>query len=333
MSPKKHSPLRTLSIGGATYDLFLSIAGRMDPEGVLALKAGEKIAVQQVVETCGGGACNTAVGLARLGNHASFCGVIGSDQWGERLLATFVREGVSTSSATIVEDETSSFSIIVNHPSGERTILAAPGTSEHLHDVTCDIAEVGNVDCVYVNHLTTPSCAIEDNLIAALNAVPKVHLTWNPGGTQINAGMCEQKKRQILQRTNLLLLNKEEAEEFTRTSSIHDALRALIQTGVQNVCITDGKYGVVASNGKEIISCPAMPHVTIVDTTGAGDAFGVGATWALLHGESLPTALMSGTLNASSVLGAIGAQAGLLRVDAMEKGLASHALRIDRIPF
>jgi malate dehydrogenase (oxaloacetate-decarboxylating) len=43
---------------------------------------GHKVKVREVVESCGGGANNTAVGLARLGCNAAFCGVVGDDQWG-----------------------------------------------------------------------------------------------------------------------------------------------------------------------------------------------------------------------------------------------------------
>lgn len=321
---------RTVSIGGATYDLFLTMRTPTTGEDIV-LRAGEKTKIDRVTETCGGGACNTAVGLARLGCRAGFSGVVGADQWGERLIATMVKEGVNTESATIVEGETSSFSIIMNLPSGERTILYAPGANEHLHDVTFDVAQLESTDCVYLNHLSDTACMIEDDIIATLQKQRGTHLTWNPGGCQIARGYDDDNTKHLLEHTTLLLLNKEEALAFTKAQSVHDALSLLVATGCSNVCITDGKHGVIASDRKCRYVCPVLDGIQIVDTTGAGDAFGVGATWALLMDLELPKALIAGTLNASHVLGDIGAQRGLLTHTSMESLLQNPRVRVETL--
>lgn len=323
---------RTLSIGGATYDLFLTMgSGMKGADNKIMLEAGHKLKVDRVLETCGGGACNTSVGLSRLGMSAGFCGVLGSDQWGEKLLTTMKKENVDTSSATVVENETSSFSIVLSLASGERTILYTPGVNEHLHDVTFDVAAIGTADAVYLNHLSDASCAIEDNLIDALLKKPAMHLTWNPGGCQIKDGMHAEHKAGLLKITTLLLLNKEEALTFTGKPDITSALKALTDAGVKNVCITDGKNGTIASDGKKTYHCPIAPNVKVVDTTGAGDAFGTGATWALLRGETLQNALIAGTLSAASVVGSIGAQAGLLTETQMNTAIKTHSLSVTEI--
>lgn len=321
---------RTLSIGGATYDLFLTMGTAFTGEDIV-LHAGAKTKVERVTETCGGGACNTSVGLARLGCGASFCGVVGADQWGERLMKTMESEHVAVDSATIVEGETSSFSIIMNLPNGERTILYTPGANEHLHDVTFDIARLQTVDCVYLNHLSDTSCMIEDDIIATLKTQTGTRLTWNPGGCQIARGIHDASTKHLLEHTTLLLLNKEEALAFSGQASVHDALSLLIEAGCAHVCITDGKHGTIASDRKRTYQCPTVDSARIVDTTGAGDAFGVGATWALLMGHELPTALIAGTLNATHVLGEIGAQRGLLTKVAMEVLLHDPQIRVETI--
>ena len=116
-----------MSIGGATYDLFVktgqNLTCMMDGKCVISLPLGDKIRVREVVETAGGGACNTAIGLSRLGCKASFAGIVGSDQWGEKLLKTLKSEGVNLDSVTVIQNETSSFSIILSVETGERVIL------------------------------------------------------------------------------------------------------------------------------------------------------------------------------------------------------------------
>ncbi|MEQ1849348.1 MAG: carbohydrate kinase family protein [Candidatus Peribacteraceae bacterium] len=316
--------LRSLSVGGATYDLFVSLSDAVtDNQGSIVLPSGSKTTIKGVIEACGGGAANTSVGLSRLGLDASFCGVLGSDQWGEKMLANMKKEGVRTESATIVEGETSSFSVIISTGS-DRSILTARGVSEHLHDVTFDLDAVKKSDVIYLNHLCETSCMIENDIVRMLNNFSG-HLTWNPGGCQIDAGMHQKDKNELLALTSLLLLNKEEALRFTGEKSVESAIERLRAAGVKCVCVTDGKNGAVAENETGRYHCPVLP-VTIVDTTGAGDAFGTGMTWALSSGQSLQISMIAGTLNASRVVSTIGAEAGLLSRKEMESLLAANTI-------
>lgn len=328
-------PLKTLSIGGATYDLFLKMEAAAEHDALrkeqIVLNVGEKVQIQSVEETCGGGASNTSVGFSRLGCTAAFCGIVGEDQWGEKLLSNLKHEHVDVTHATVVEGETSSFSVILSLESGERTILFASGVSEHLHDTTFARDAIKEMDAVYLNHLCETSCMIEGDIVAMLAQKPGIHLSWNPGGCQIKAGMKQKDKAALLKLTTLLLLNKEEAMEFSGEKTIQAAIAAFIKAGVANVCVTDGARGTYASDGKHSYFCPTLKVLKVIDTTGAGDAFGTGASWALLSGESLPTALMAGTLNASSVLGTIGAQAGLLTTTAMHAQLNRNLLTVEQL--
>ena len=326
---------RTLSIGGATYDLFVRTGKDVLREDrgrkILELPLGNKVRVQQVIETCGGGAANTSVGLARLGCSAHFCGILGSDQWGERQLENFQKEHVDASATTIVEGETSSFSIILSAGSGERVILYDPGTNAHLHDANFDRQSAANMDWIYLNHLHEQSCVIEDDIAAILEQNANVGLTWNPGGAQLKAGMKDAMLQRLLGQTDLLVFNKEETLLFTGETSVEAAMTVLLNAGIRIVCVCDGKNGATASDGKHTWHCP-VAETPVIDTTGAGDAFGTGATWALLHGVDLPEMLRAGTISAASVLGTIGAQAGLLTDTQMRQQLKEIRLEVTEIP-
>lgn len=325
-----------MSIGGATYDLFVRTGKNLTcmTQGscALLLPLGEKIRVERVIETCGGGACNTAIGLRRLGCDATIAGIIGSDQWGEKLLGTLKEERVRTDSLTVVSRETTSFSIILSVESGERVILYEPGTNAHLHDVTFDRSKAATMDWIYLNHIHESTEVIEDDLLQILSEKDHPGLTWNPGGKQIAIGMRGGKHAELLTHTNFLLLNKGEALAFTQSKTVEDALRHLLDAGVHIVCVTDGKNGATASDGTSLLHCPILPGKP-VDTTGAGDAFGAGATWAILSGLPLRTALIAGTMNSNSVIGVIGAEAGLLTDKDMASRLASPPVTVDVLPF
>lgn len=323
-----------MSIGGATYDVFVRLnhdaVHPSEDDRFFSLSLGEKIRVREVIETCGGGGNNTAIGLARLGCDARMAGVVGSDQWGTALVRNFEKEGVCTDCLTIVEDETTSFSIILSAASGERVILYDPGTNDHLHDTTFDRQEAASMDWVILNHIQQSTSVIEDDLIAML-AAPLPRLTWNPGGFQIATGIANPGIASLLKNTDLLVLNREEALHFSGQSTVDDALRKLLSTGAARVCITDGRRGSTVSDGKMIYRCPVLEGIDVVDTTGAGDAFCTGVTWGLLQGWDLPIALRTGTINSASVVGAIGAQAGLLTDIEMIRRLEATEIRVDAV--
>lgn len=323
-------PLTTLSIGGATYDLFVPVKEPLDGD-VLALKSGRKIPIKDMLETVGGGAVNSSVGLSRLGFAASFAGILAMDGWGYRIAETLKRERVNCSSATLVENETSGFSLILLLENGERVIFNHAGANEHLHDVTFDKGAILTVDAVYLNRLSESACIIENDILAAFRKKPGMHVTWNPGGCQLDEGMESSDKQSLLKQTTVLLLNKEEAEKFTRIGDTKRSMLELIKHGVKYVVVTDGGNGAIGTDGKEFVHCKAEA-VNNVDATGAGDAFGVGMTWAILHGETLPKALKAGTLNAVSVLGAIGAHTGLLTDKEMREELERFPVKIETTP-
>lgn len=328
---------RTMSIGSTTYDLFVrthrEIVQKVDGRESIVLPLGAKERVKDIVETSGGGAANTAVGFARLQCHAHITGILSSDQWGEKLLQNFKREGVALDCATIVEGEVSSFSIILSASSGERVILFEPGTNEHIHDVTFDRETAATMDWVYLNRISEGSCVIQDDIIQILASTNAPKLTWNPGGCQLEVGIEERHHAELLRHTTLLLMNREEALEFTRQEELPKALELLRSAGPTVTCITDGRSGAITIDSEHVYFCPTEKDLTVTDTTGAGDAFGVGMSYALLQGWSLPEALKAGTLNAASVVAIVGAQAGLLRKEELEKRLRSTTLPVKEIPL
>lgn len=328
---------RTMSIGGATYDLFVRVKDGASCQEkharVFALPLGEKVHIDRLIETCGGGASNTSVGLARLGCAAAFEGVIGSDQWGEKLLGNLKREGVDARYAAIVEGEVSSFSLILSGSDGERVILYAPGANAHLHRSNFDLDVVERMDWVYLNHIQESAHDIQEDIVTTLSGRKKPGFTWNPGGRQIAAGMDSDANRRLLPVTDILLLNAGEALDFTGAETAERAQDILLAAGVRNACITDGRNGVYATDGRKRYRCPCDPTAKIVDTTGAGDAFGIGVTWAILKGLPFPEALKAGTLNAASVVGAFGAQEGLLTETQMTKLLESTRLAVTESPL
>lgn len=319
------------SVGAATFDVFVhaphtTVASEAG-EPMIQFPLGSKVKVEGVSMSCGGGAANTSIGFSRLGLRARFCGVIGSDEWGETIQHVLLREGVLLDAATIVEEEISNFSIIFSDPSGERTILYASNVSHHLSDPLFPKQLMRESRWLFLNHLAEASCAILDDCLEVVKKPGGLRLAWNPGGSQLREGVRDRLIRDLLRSADLLFLNAEEAMQMMRQDSVEETMREGAAAGVRIMCVTDGAKGAMLSDGKTIYRCGALP-VAVVDATGAGDAFGVGVTWAIAQELDLRLALKAGILSAASVIGAVGAQAGLLREQEMRSRLESTSLPI-----
>ncbi len=350
------------TIGGATFDMFIkahnhSIMQLKDKDSFkswICLDYGGKVKIDEVHETFGGGATNTAVGFSRMGFDAYFIGKVGSE-YGDKVINNLLNEGVNIKYAKKTVREKTAFSTILNTFEGDRTVLAYAGANMYFDSKDVPWGELVNADWIFFNHLTKPKSKISQDLVKLLKKNPKIKLAWNPGREQIKGGI--KKWKSLLEHTEVLVLNKDEAAEFTKipfklagnklddpkyhihlpknflppyADDVSEIMYEFFKYGVKYVVITDGRNGSQASDGKRLYFCPVATHKR-VDTLGAGDAFASGFTTAIINGENITKALKYGTLNAQSVVSYFGAQKGLLGMEGMKKLLKSLDISVTSI--
>jgi sugar/nucleoside kinase (ribokinase family) len=110
----------------------------------------------------------------------------------------------------------------------------------------------------------------------------------------------------VIERVDCLVLNDAELRQLTGQPSIAGAARAVLAMGPSAVIVKQGEYGAVLLTLDGFFSIPAFPLDSVVDPTGAGDAFAGGAAGyvasqgarAVDH-ELLSTAMAYGTAVAS----------------------------------
>ncbi|KRA43110.1 carbohydrate kinase family protein [Devosia sp. Root635] len=111
---------------------------------------------------------------------------------------------------------------------------------------------------------------------------------------------------------DVFLPNAEEALAITGTGTVEDAI-AILEDAFPVVAIKLGPDGAMLSVGGWRFARPA-PSVTVVDTTGAGDAFNAGLLDAWLDGLRaelcLDAAIMAGSLSVQAVGGTAALQSG-----------------------
>lgn len=314
-----------ICIGSASKDIFFPTDEGIileTPEDItakqkVAFELGGKYRVRDRFEAVGGVAANVASGLARLGRSVSAYSCIGVDEIGRYIVSELQKEGVATDLLCRFDDARTDLSaIIVLTQNGERTIFHNRDANERL---VIEEKKLAHAKWLFVSALNGDW---KKNLATVLDAKKKFgcSLAYNPGQHNIkdDAGQVFL----ALSLVDVLLLNKDEAIELLLQSATRPTdeelndeqflLKKLFEAGARVIGMTDGKRGAWGYDGTTYWHCPIFTRGAVVDSTGAGDAFGSGFFAAHLAGRTLAESLQYGMANSGSVIGFYGAIEGLL---------------------
>jgi ribokinase len=133
----------------------------------------------------------------------------------------------------------------------------------------------------------------------------------NPGKKELEA---KEKLQKLIPELSILSMNKEEMSQLYDGETIEE-LALAANKDVHFVIVTDGPKGAAAADRWHLVTAGMSEDVPVIDRTGAGDAFSSGFTAMIAAGESLEQAVTFASANSTSVVGTIGAKAGILHQD------------------
>lgn len=260
---------RMITVAGeALIDLIVDPAGHVDPR-------------------LGGGPFNVTRAVARLGQPAAFLGRLSGDRFGRLMRADLDRHGV-LAAIEAPADEPTTLALVDVDPAG------VPGY--HFYLAGTSAAAVGPGDAILPEgttalHIGSLGLVMEpvgtslEKLAAALPEGITVMLDPNcrPGAIASRQAYLDRLDR-ILRRVDMLKTSTEDLAYLFPGQDAEYAAAELLGRGPACVVVTDGAAAVRAfAGGHQMrVDVPAAP---IVDTVGAGDAFG-GAflTWWMGNG-------------------------------------------------
>lgn len=299
-----------VTIGKATQDIFLKSSKAFEPQkhkGVLyeQLPLGQKLDLDEVIFTTGGNVTNAAVTFARQGLHSKYIWAIGTDVASQTILNDLDNEGVDTS--RLVQEATyrASSSFILLADGGERTILNYRGTQLPSDGSLLDLTVLSSADWVYLSALGDMTLLETIITHCAQNGV-KVML--NPAGAELAE---PEKLKALLEDVEVLVVNKEEAQQIVEGQTLDELARHATHY-CPVVIVSDGPHGAVTTDSKTIVTAGMYEDVPVIDRTGGGDAFGSGFLSYWSQGRSLKDSVVFASANSTSVVGQIGAKAGIL---------------------
>jgi sugar/nucleoside kinase (ribokinase family) len=334
--------LDVITIGTATRDVFLLspfFKVFKDPEHLERIgfpkgeaqcfAMGAKLDIEKVIFSTGGGAVNAAVGFSRAGLETAALAVIGADARGKDILDTLKKEKIKALIAVETEAKTT-YSTILLSGSGERTILVYRNPKENLESRHFPLGKL-KAKWAYI----VPGAMSLDALTILTNHLTKhgIKIAINPSSHFIKMGLL--KVEPILNKMKVVSLNREEAAELTGIS--YDDPRGIFKKFDSIIgglaVMTDGPNGVLVSDGNQIYKAGIFKEKSIVDRTGAGDAFGSGFVATLAHSFDIKEAIRYASANATSVVERVGAHAGALTKKKFESDERWKSLVIDTEPL
>lgn len=318
-----------VTIGSSLRDLYFitnegSVVNNpsLDPIRLklLGFELGAKVRSSDVLFSFGGGAGNTAVNLAGLGIKVGIESCVGKDIDGEALRDYYQKKGIGVEGLIeTTADRTGLSFLVIDKRTKEHVAFVFYGTNERLKVTRTTLEKVPS-QWLYVASLNMKSW--EQSMRAIVTA--KRQLFWNPGAAQISAGLS--RLRPYLSRTDVLLLNRDEATELVLTDPACRVDRAMCEHLVEGprllarslkpwvrgwVVVTDGAKGAYAFDGTTFLH-DKPHHGPPVDTTGAGDCFGSTLLAGLVKTGDMRRAMRASIVNTSSLVMHLGAQHGLL---------------------
>jgi sugar/nucleoside kinase (ribokinase family) len=271
--------VEVIGLGSCAVDFFALVPKLIGAE--------EKINAHRLEIHAGGVTANNLTQVARLGASAGWIGFIGDDDNGRIIQKEFEADGMDLSGIEVRRGELSSLTWIPVDDQGERCIYMFPNVTAKV--TPKDIRSRFAAHIQQARHFHTeasqlPLPPVLEAMRVAKESDVKTIFDLDVDPTYfVNAGLgTEDGLKEALRLTDVLKPCKAAARELTGETDYEKMARRLLALGPELVAITMGLEGSLIASADKMTHVPAF-KIKIVDSTGAGDAFMGGLSYALLQ--------------------------------------------------
>jgi sugar/nucleoside kinase (ribokinase family) len=297
-----------LCVGDVNVDLILSGLQRLP-------QFGEEVLAESIGTHLGGCTANVALFAAHLGLQTALRARVGTDDFGDFLMAELERLGVSTE--FIIRDPELRTGITVSLSGRQdRAFVTYLGTIDSLTraDVTDEIllsARHVHVGSYFLQSKLQPDIGAVLARAQELGLTTSLDTGFDPAGTW-DSGVLG-----AVASASVFLPNEVEGPAIAGVAEPLEAARKLAQTGAK-VAVKMGGSGAALVSEAGVHQTQAL-RVEVVDTTCCGDAFNAGLLCAMLDGKSEEEQLRWGCASGALIAGGSGACAERLSRENIEE--------------
>lgn len=279
----------------------------------------DEVFVSDLTLLSGGAAANTAYACAKIGLSTAFIGKLGThDAFGNKILNDFKEVNVDTKFIKYSEHHGTGSAYIALNKRGDRRIYAHSGAANYLSKEDLLEKELINTKIIFLSSLKNLEPFIEAAIIGRNNKIPVV---LNPGMLIIDQGLKNIKK--LLEKIDFLILSQNEYASLFNIEEcdlnedlIQEKSSTLFKLGIQVIITTLGKKGALLLTSSRAELLPPLKLKSLIDTTGAGDAFSAGFVYGLVQNinlkfEHLKNNVEIGNFVAGNCIQELGARNGI----------------------
>jgi fructokinase len=306
-----------LGIGNAIVDVvapadhaFLS-KHDMHPGSMALIDAARAEAIYAAMpqgsESGGGSVANSCAVAAGLGARVAYLGKVADDALGAAFARDMATTGVHFPTPPLQGGAPTARCLILVTPDGQRTMNTYLGACVAFGEPDVDEALIAASAIVYLEgYLFDPPAA----QAAFRRAARAARQAGRQVALSLSDGFCVDRHRaafrSLLADVDILFANEVEITSLYETNALEDAIEAA-RADVALAAITRSEAGSLILRGAESVAVPAEP-TSVVDTTGAGDAYAAGFLAAYARGRDLAVCGRVGSLAAAEVISHFGAR-------------------------
>jgi len=273
----------------------------------------QKSELEQLHIEGGGPVASALVALQRLGVSTAFCGRVGGDDFGTRIRAGLVAEGVDCEGLFTDWQGNSQIAFIAVDGQGRRTIFCHRGSSRPLQAHEADFGVLRSARVLHLDGQQTEAAVAAARVARDAGVI-----------TVLDGGTLRDSTWPLLPLVDHLVVSERFATQYAGAGTPLQQLEQLLETGTRAAVITAGDQGCWGQEpGGDVVFQSAFP-VDAVDTTGCGDAFHGGYIFGLLQGMSLTDRLRYAAAVAALKTRALGGRSALPNRAEVELFLVKH---------
>lgn len=259
----------------------------------------------------GGTAANAMASVASLGGRAAFIGKACTDTMGEKFKEAFDKGGVKSCVPLVPFDReidrATARCLVMVTPDHDRTFAFNMGICEELDEADIDTQTILDSKLLFIEGQMLVSRRARAAVTLALETAKKagVRVAFNMHDLNFCAVAVQEVIETIRSQADILIGNEREIRgcfEIDRETTDMDAFMDILHNRRQILAMTRGSKGACIFSHEGIATIASENHRSIVDSTGAGDAFAAGFLYGISQDMSLPAAGKLAALTAAEII-------------------------------
>ena len=306
--------MEILVSGSLAYDRIMDFPGRFSehilPEQIH--KINVSFTVNSLTENFGGTAGNIAYGLSLLGEKPRIVATIGQDY--HRYFEWLARHDLGAENIRVVTDELTAGAYITTDQDNNQITGFNPGAMKQQAGFDFDGIDPKNTIAI-----VAPGNIQDMAEMTERHQELGIYSIFDPGQSLPIWDPADLAR--AISQSKVLVSNDYELEMISNRTGLS---RQQLRDTVEHIIVTKGEHGAELLGPDEPVHVPAVPTDSVVDPTGAGDAFRGGLIKGLIEGQTLTRSVQMASVCGHYAVQTYGTQEYSFTADEFRAKLEQH---------